>query len=217
MAIVGQNGSGKTTLTKLLLGLYKPTSGDILIDDLRINEIHPDNLRGHISALFQDFVKFQLSVRENIAFGNINLIHDDAFLESAVTKANAEPFLKNLPDGFDTLLGPTFSGGYELSLGQWQGLAISRAFLANSDIIILDEPTASLDPLSESTIFENLLNLSEEKTTIFISHRLGICRKVDRIIVMKDGSIIEQGDHTSLMSADGEYATMFRKQSTWYD
>lgn len=216
IAIVGENGSGKTTLIKCLLGLYPVTEGEILIDDIDVRLINLSELRNNITVLYQDFVQYQFSAGENIGIGRVDKILDKEMIFQAADKGGAIDFIKDLPLGFDTQLGPYFSGGVELSLGQWQRMAISRAFFRDSQIVILDEPTAALDPLAEAAIFDQFMTLSEGKTAIFISHRLGSCRNADRIIVMKEGRIVESGNHNELIHLQGEYTRMFQAQSKWY-
>ncbi|WP_339158555.1 ABC transporter ATP-binding protein [Paenibacillus sp. FSL W8-0186] len=216
IAIVGENGSGKTTLIKCLLGLYPATEGEILIDDIDIRQINLTELRNHITVLYQDFVQYQFSAEENIGVGRVDKMMDKEMIFRAAEKGGALDFIKDLKLGFDTQLGPYFSGGVELSLGQWQKMAISRAFFRDAPIVILDEPTAALDPLAEAAIFDQFMTLSKGKTAIFISHRLGSCRNADRIIVMKEGKIVESGNHNELIHLQGEYHRMFQAQSKWY-
>ncbi|MUG44533.1 ABC transporter ATP-binding protein [Paenibacillus woosongensis] len=216
IAIVGENGSGKTTLIKCLLGLYPATEGEVLIDDIDIRQINLTELRNHITVLYQDFVQYQFSAEENIGVGRVDKMMDKEMIFRAAEKGGALGFIKDLKLGFDTQLGPYFSGGVELSLGQWQKMAISRAFFRDAPIVILDEPTAALDPLAEAAIFDQFMTLSKGKTAIFISHRLGSCRNADRIIVMKEGKIVESGNHNELIQLQGEYHRMFQAQSKWY-
>lgn len=216
IAIVGDNGAGKSTLIKCLLGLYSPQTGKILIDGISLKDISTDSLRTNISVVFQDFLQYQLSLRENIGFGNINDIDDDAAIYEAASRTGLEEVIERFPQGLETELSVQFEGGRELSLGQWQRVAISRAFFKKADIMILDEPTASLDPLSEVKILQHFLELSEGRTSLFITHRLGICKAVDRIIVMREGRVVEEGSHDNLIEADGEYKKMFMAQASLY-
>ncbi|MBP1993579.1 ABC transporter ATP-binding protein [Paenibacillus eucommiae] len=216
IAIVGENGSGKSTLVKCLLGLYKLEKGCIMYDERNLSLMDKYSFRQHVTAVFQDFAQYHLSLRENIGFGKIEHIEDEALLQAAATKAGVDEIVTKLPNGYDTQLGPTFLDGHELSHGQWQKVAISRAFFRNFEVIILDEPTASLDPVTEAAIFERLSELTEGKTVIYISHRLGVCKTADRIVVMKQGRLIEQGTHTELIQENGEYKKMFQMQAQWY-
>jgi len=216
IAIVGENGAGKSTLIKCLLGLYAPTEGNILFDDTLINEIEPNDLGRHVTATFQDFATYQLTVRENIGIGDIEHLNDDNRILEAARKGGAYDIIRQLKHGLDSELGFEFHGGIELSQGQWQKIAISRSFLREAPILVLDEPTSSLDPLAEAKVFERCLSLARDKTAIFISHRLGSCRMMDRIIVLKDGFVAEQGSHDQLIHINGEYAKMFQSQAKWY-
>ncbi|MED4354942.1 ABC transporter ATP-binding protein [Schinkia azotoformans] len=216
VAIVGRNGSGKTTLIKCLLGLYQPTHGEIKFDNVDIKEIDKKSLRNNFSSLFQDFVCYQLTVNENIGFGDIhNNNHTDIVEASKISGANE--FIEELPKKYNTELGRIFKQGQDLSYGQWQKLAISRASLKKAQIIILDEPTASLDPKSEIEIFNKFIEIAEDKTTIFISHRLSSCINADVILVLNNGELIEQGSHQELLNLNGEYAELYKLQSNLYE
>ncbi|MDB5054272.1 MAG: putative transporter ATP-binding protein [Bacilli bacterium] len=216
IAIVGENGSGKSTLVKCLLGLYPLTEGIIEYNGVSLSNIDLKDMRKHVTAIFQDFVQYQLTLRENIGFGKIDYMDDNARLQSAAAISGVDQFINQLPQGYDTTLGYSFMGGQELSFGQWQKIAISRAFFSDSEVIVLDEPTASLDPMTEAVLFETIAQLTQGKTTFFISHRLGVCRAADRILVLKNGELIEQGNHDQLMQSNGEYARMFSIQAEWY-
>ncbi|MBH5318385.1 ATP-binding cassette domain-containing protein [Paenibacillus sp. GSMTC-2017] len=215
IAIVGENGAGKSTLVKCLLGLYMPDNGSIKFDGVDIRTIDPKSLREHVSAVFQDFESYNLTVRENIAMGH-GKIDDDAYVEVAAAKAGVGELIKNLPNGLDTELGAMFHQGHELSGGQWQKIALSRAFMRDAQIVILDEPTAALDPRAEAEIYDNFAKLYEGKTTIMISHRLSSCRFADKIIVLHNGEIIEVGSHEELLHLEGSYADMFNTQAKRY-
>lgn len=179
--------------------------------------MNKDNLGENVSALFQDFVRYQLTIRENIGIGDLNKIEDNNSLEIAASLSGADKFINKLSLGLDTELGYQFNGSQELSSGQWQKIAISRAFFSNSDIIILDEPTSALDPFAEIALFDTFMKLTEEKTAIFITHRLGSCKNVDRILVLKNGELVEEGNHENLMRQEGEYARMYTIQSNKYN
>lgn len=216
IAIVGENGAGKSTLVKCLLGLYIPDSGTIRFDGIDIRDIEKDSMRANVSAVFQDFISYQLTARENIAMGQVSKISDDAAIMEAADKAGAGELIRRLPQGIDTELGPLFDNGYELSGGQWQKIALSRAFMKDAQVVILDEPTAAPDPKAEAEVYDNFTRLYEGKTTIMISHRLSSCRHADRIIVLRDGKIIEEGNHDELIRREGEYAQMFTSQAKRY-
>lgn len=213
VAIVGDNGAGKSTLAKCLLGLYRPASGSVRFDGIDLRDLDPADLRRQVSAVFQDFVRYQLTVRENIGFGQVLQLHDTARLQVAAGKGAADELVLRLPGGYDTLLGPLFFGGHELSHGQWQKIALSRAFFRDAQVIVLDEPTAALDPTSEAAVFERFAQLAEGKTAFMISHRLASCRHADLILVLKEGQLVEAGTHTDLMGRNGEYARMVRLQA----
>ena len=216
VALVGENGAGKTTLVKLLLRFYDPDEGEILLDDVPLPEYDVVDLRRRMAVVFQDPARFHLSVRENIALGNLLALDDDARLRGAAGKAQAEDLIEQLPSGYETLLGKHFTGGTELSGGQWQRIALARAFVRDADTIILDEPSAALDAKAEYHLFERFAELTAGRTALFITHRLGCVRSADRIIVCRDGEIVEEGGHDDLVAARGEYAEMFRMQSERY-
>ncbi|KQO17408.1 ABC transporter ATP-binding protein [Paenibacillus sp. Leaf72] len=214
IAIVGHNGAGKSTLAKCLLGLYNPSQGEIYYDDLEIRDIERQSFTKRVTSVFQDFVRYQLTLRENIGFGNVEKMDDEALLNNSINKAGLEK--KIFKKGFDTQLGTIFNGGVDLSIGQWQKISLSRAFISEAEIIILDEPTAALDPITEVEVFDKFLELSGDKTAIFITHRLGSCKSADNILVLDNGKLIEQGTHEELVKMNGEYAEMFKMQSEWY-
>ena len=217
MALVGENGSGKTTLIKLLTRLYKPSSGRILLDGLDLQDWDVDALRQRIGVIFQDFGRYQFSVGENIGAGDVRYIDDEERWKEAADTGMAAPFIEDMPEGYDTQLGRWFKGGRELSGGQWQKIALSRAFMrSEADILVLDEPTAAMDAASEAAIFDHFQSESDTKMTILISHRFSTVRAADRIIVIQDGEILEQGDHDSLMARNGQYASLFRLQAKGY-
>lgn len=170
----------------------------------------------YVTGIFQDFVKYQLTVRENIGFGNLNLMHKDNFLFNATLKAGAKEVILSLPRKLNEQLGTFFNNGIDLSTGQWQKIALSRMFLRDAEVYFLDEPTASLDPIAELKIFEQFSNVTKNKTTITISHRLGSCKNADKILVLRNGFLIEQGTHEELMELDGYYASMYLSQAKWY-
>ncbi|WP_201716128.1 ABC transporter ATP-binding protein [Rossellomorea arthrocnemi] len=215
VAVVGKNGAGKSTLINCIIGLYTPTHGTVAYDGINVKNIDTKEIRKKISAIFQDFVHYQLTVRENIAISEIRNLNNNQKLSETLKMSNSD-FVNSLLYKYDTELGTAFSGGQELSGGQWQKIGLARALFKDSDIIILDEPTAALDPASESEILKKFIDVTENKTGIFITHRLGICKNVDRVLVMDNGKLIEQGTHQELLESNGEYARMFDIQSEWY-
>lgn len=216
IAIVGQNGSGKTTLVKCLMGLYPPTSGQIKIDGRSIADIDENELHKNITVIFQDFIRYDLSVRENIAIGNIAGIDDLDRIRKVAELSGADAFIRKLPEGYETYLGRLLADGEDLSGGQWQKVALSRALFRDSQVVILDEPTAALDPIAEMDIFSKFKLLTENKIAIFISHRMAASRMADRIIVMKEGKIVEMGTHEELMALGQEYYRMYQMQAQWF-
>ena len=217
IVMVGLNGAGKTTLIKLLTRLYDPTEGRILFDGYDIKEYDPKELYSIFGIVFQDYGKYAVSVRDNIRFGEIDMETNEQRVYDAAEQSNASAFIDALPDKFDTPLMRYFEdNGIELSIGQWQKLAIARAFYADSDILILDEPTASLDPIAEQEIFNQFDELRADKASIFVSHRLSSATTADTIIVLKDGALIEYGSHAELMAKKGEYYTLFYTQAKRY-
>jgi ATP-binding cassette subfamily B protein len=217
LAVVGENGSGKTTLIKLLTRLYEPSAGRILLDGLDLTEWSIESLRQRIGVIFQDFGRYQFTVGENIGAGDVRHFEEEERWEEAAVIGQAAPFISDMPDGYHTQLGRWFKDGRELSGGQWQKIALSRAFMrTDADILVLDEPTASMDAASEAAIFDHFRKVSQRKMTILISHRFSTVRAADQIIVIHDGTILERGDHESLMSEDGQYAHLFRMQAKGY-
>ena len=211
IAILGENGSGKTTLSKVLLGLYPPESGKVLYDGVPAGDFAKDSFYSGISAIAQDFVSYSLSLRENVAVSDLPRLYDDDAIVSALSGAGVD-----IERSLDETMGREF-GGRELSGGQWQKLAIARGLFKNSELIVLDEPTSALDPLIETEILSKFIEASEKKTAIIISHRVGLCKLVDRIIVMRNGDIVEDGTHETLLAADGEYARLYGAQAKWYN
>ena len=215
--LVGLNGAGKTTLIKLIMRLYDPTRGEILLDGRDIREYKPEEYYNLFGIIFQDFAKFAVSARENIEFGDISSAHSAERVAQACRDGGAEEFVGELPLKLETPLTRMFEdSGIELSGGQWQKLSIARAFYKNSDILILDEPTASLDPLAEADVFERFTTLSEGKIAIFISHRLSGAVEADNIIVLEHGTIVEHGSHSELMAQGGKYFHLFSTQAKRY-
>ena len=217
LAIVGENGSGKTTLIKLLTRLYSPSKGRIFLEGLEIKEWDIETLRQKIGVIFQDFARYQLIVGENIGIGDVDEIEKDPLIEEAAKKGMADVFVRDLPRSYKTQLGTWFKDGKELSGGQWQKIALSRAFMrSKADILILDEPTAAIDAKAEAEIFSHFGDLTDNKISIIISHRFSTVRRADHIIVLEKGEIQEEGSHSELLDKEGHYATLFRLQAQGY-
>ncbi|GAA3857594.1 ABC transporter ATP-binding protein [Streptomyces sedi] len=215
LAIVGANGSGKSTLAKLLAGLYTPTTGTVTWDGTDLARVDPEQLWRRLAMLPQDFARWPVTARENITLGQGP--QDEPSITAAATAASADTVLAALPDGLDTNLAPSWWGGRDLSGGQWQRIAAARAFYRDAPVLICDEPTSALDPLAEEAVYRRIQHLSEGRTVILISHRLGATRTADRILVLDGGQIIEEGTHDSLLTRDGgTYATMWRAQADTY-
>jgi len=216
IAIVGDNGAGKTTLVKCLLGLYRNYEGHIAYDDVEVREMASGEMYAHMSGIFQDFGRYQMTARENIGFGKVERMGDAEALQAAATESGADAVIRGLDRGYDTELGPMFAGGRELSYGQWQKIALARALFRDAEVVALDEPTASMDPLAEAEVFEQFSRIATGRTAILISHRLGSCKHADHILVLDKGRLIEQGTHEELMRLNGKYAAMFTTQAKWY-
>ncbi len=217
IVLVGLNGAGKTTLIKLLTRLYDPSEGAIYLDGVDLREYDVRALYDLFGIVFQDFGKYAVSLKENIAFGDVKREMTDEGIREAAKKGNAIEFIENLPAGYDTPLMRFFEeNGIELSIGQWQKLSIARAFYKDSDILILDEPTASLDPLAEQEVFNRFADLGEDKISVFVSHRLSSATTADKIVVLEDGAVAEIGTHAELMRAKGKYHHLFTTQAQRY-
>ena len=216
IALVGENGSGKTTLAKMLAGLYRPEHGRIRWDDTDLAEVDADELRRSVAVIFQDFERYLLPARENVGLGRHERVDDFDDIVEAARRADADDFLASLPEGYETMLGREFAGGYDLSIGQWQRVALARAFFRDAPFVILDEPTAALDARAESRLFERMRELLEGRSVVLISHRFSSVRSADRIYVLHEGRVIEEGSHVELMAADGLYAELFGLQARAY-
>ena len=216
VALVGENGSGKTTLAKLLAGLYRPATGTVTWDGIDLNGVDAAKLRTSIAVIFQDFVRFHLRARDNVGLGRVDAIDGLDDIREAARHANADEFLSSLPNGYETILGPEFEGGSDLSIGQWQRVALARAFFRQAPFVILDEPTAALDPRAEHDLFERIRGLLAGRTVLPISHRFSSVRNADRIYVLQSGRVTEAGTHDELMGVEGHYAELFRLQAAAY-
>jgi ATP-binding cassette subfamily B protein/ATP-binding cassette subfamily C protein len=217
LGLVGENGAGKSTLVKLLLRLYDPTEGAILYGGVDLRDIDAAELRLRFGAVFQDFVRYQFSAAENVGLGLPDRIGDRGRIARAVERAGAAPLLRSLPQGYDTVLGGWFESGHELSAGQWQKLAVARAFMREeAEVLILDEPTASIDAESEHELFQRFRQLAADRTAIVISHRFSTVRMADRIAVLHGGRLAEMGSHRELLAREGRYAHLFRLQAQGY-
>jgi ATP-binding cassette subfamily B protein len=216
VALVGENGSGKTTLIKLLCRLYDPTEGCITLDGIDLRQFKLTDLRREISVIFQDYTKYHLTAQENIWFGNIDSPPEPEEIAVAARRAGADEVIDSLPQGYETVLGNWFEKGEELSIGQWQKIALARAFLRDSQLIVSDEPTSALDPKAEYEVFQRFRLLLKDQAAILISHRLSTVRMADRIYVLEKGRIVEGGTHEELMRLGGTYAHLFAMQAQNY-
>jgi len=216
MALVGENGAGKSTLIKLLMRLYDPSEGAILYGGVDLRDMDARDLRDRIGVLFQDFVRYQWTARENVGVGWVPALEDRPRIERAVDDGGARPVIEQLPQKLDTMLGGWFEEGHELSGGQWQKIALARAFMRDSEVLVLDEPTAALDAEAEHELFKRLQELAHERTAILISHRFSTVRRADRIAVLQEGRIEELGTHAELLARNGRYAHLFRLQASGY-
>jgi ATP-binding cassette, subfamily B, bacterial len=216
VALVGENGSGKTTLAKLLSALFTPTGGRILWDGEDVRSLDRRALRRQIGVIFQDFVRYQLTARENIGFGRAEAVDDVEAIAEAARQAGADHYLEGLPEGYETMLGKEFTGGYDLSIGQWQRIALARAFFRRAQLLVLDEPTASLDARAENELFEYVQALAHGRSVLLISHRFSTVKSADRIYVLHEGEIVEEGAHDELVANGGRYAELFELQASAY-
>jgi ATP-binding cassette subfamily B protein len=216
IALVGENGAGKTTLVKLLARLYDPTAGRILLDGVDLRDYSVEELRREIGVIFQDYMRYDMLAAENIGFGRIEQAADEARIERSAEKSLAAPVIANLPKNYRQMLGRRFEDGVDLSTGQWQKIALARAYMRDAQILILDEPTASLDARAEFEVYQRFVELTAGKMAILISHRFSTVRMADRILVLEKGLIAEQGSHIELLTLGGKYSELFNLQAAGY-
>ena len=216
IALIGENGQGKTTVVKLITRLYDPTEGQILLDGIDLRDYDLDDLHKEIGVIFQDFMRYEMTARENIAIGRVELPHTEYEIESAAQKSLALGVIEKMPARYDQMLGRRFEGGVDLSGGEWQKIALARAYLRDAQLLVLDEPTAALDAKSELEVFERFAELTEGKMALLISHRFSTVRMADRIVVLEGGRLVEEGTHQQLMALGGRYAGMFEMQAASY-
>lgn len=216
IALVGLNGAGKTTLIKLLTRLYDPTDGQVLLDGKDLREYNLTSLHQRFGVIFQDFVRYQFTVRENIGFGQVDALEDLDRIKEAANRGGASPIIEKMPQGYETMLGRHWEKGQELSGGQWQKIALARAFMREAEVLVLDEPTSALDAEAEYEVFKRFGELIENRIAVLISHRFSTVRMADRIVVLSTGKILELGSHTELIKLDGAYARLFNLQAEGY-
>jgi ATP-binding cassette subfamily B protein len=216
IALIGENGQGKTTVVKLITRLYDPTEGQILLDGIDLREYSLEDLHQEIGVIFQDFMRYEMTARENIAIGRVELPHSEEEIESAAQKSLAQGVIEKMPARYDQMLGRRFEGGVDLSGGEWQKIALARAYLRDAQLLVLDEPTAALDAKSELEVFQRFAELTEGKMALLISHRFSTVRMADRIVVLEGGQLVEEGTHQQLMALGGRYAEMFEMQAASY-
>jgi ATP-binding cassette subfamily B protein len=216
IALIGENGQGKTTVVKLITRLYDPTEGQIMLDGVDLREYDLDDLHHEMGVIFQDFMRYEMTARENIGVGRVERESSEQEIEHAAEKSLAASVVAKLPGHYDQMLGRRFEGGVELSGGEWQRVALARAYLRDAQLLILDEPTAALDARSELEVFERFAELTEGKMALLISHRFSTVRMADRIVVLEGGKLVEEGTHAALMALGGRYAGMFEMQAASY-
>jgi ATP-binding cassette subfamily B protein len=216
MALIGENGQGKTTIVKLLTRLYDPTAGRVLLDGVDLREYDIEDLCQQIGVIFQDFMRYEMTAAENIAVGRIEIEADNQSNELAARKSRASEVIDRLPRGYEQLLGRRFVGGVDLSGGEWQKVALARAYLRDAQVLVLDEPTAALDARSEYDVFRRFSELTDGKMALLISHRFSTVRMADQILVLENGKIAERGHHNQLMALGGRYNEMFELQASSY-
>ena len=215
VAVVGENGSGKSTLARLMLGLYLPDGGSVFYGKVNTKDAAAGSLFTHISAVFQKYQRYQMTLRENVGISDVGRNAGSAGLDEVCAKAGIDKSGGSFNNGYETMLSREFDG-VDLSGGQWQRVAIARSFFRAHRFIVLDEPTAAIDPIEETKIYNRFAEISKGKTALIITHRLGSVKLADRILVMKNGKLVEQGTHAQLMAAEGEYARLYKSQEQWY-
>lgn len=216
VSLVGENGEGKSTIVKLLLGLFTPDSGNICIGGKNLNDFSPEIRTKIFAPVFQDFMRYNISVRDNIGVGDAELMKNDADIFLAARKAKVDEYIHELAEKYDTLLGKEFDGGVDLSGGQWQRIALARAFMGDKPVMLLDEPTSQLDPMAEAKLYGEFAEINKGKTSLFITHRLGATKITDRILLVSNGVVTEDGTHEQLIAQQGVYCQMFKTQKEWY-
>jgi ATP-binding cassette subfamily B protein len=216
IALIGQNGQGKTTIVKLLTRLYDPSAGQVFLDGVDLRDYNIEDLNREIGVIFQDFMRYEMTARENIGVGHIESLDDLPAIREAAYKSLADGVVAKLGGGYEQMLGRRFEGGVDLSGGEWQKMALARAYLRDAQVLVLDEPTAALDARAEFEVFERFNELTEGKMALFISHRFSTVRMAERIIVLENGSIAEEGNHSQLLALGGRYAEMFELQASSY-
>jgi ATP-binding cassette subfamily B protein len=216
VAIVGENGAGKTTLVKMLARLYDPDCGRVMVDAVDVRELDAESWRGQIAVIFQDFIQYYLTAAENIGFGRIDALDDEHRIVAAAERSGADSVIARLPQGYHTVLGRWFEQGMQLSGGEWQRIALARAFMRDAPILVLDEPTASLDARAEYEVFRTFRELTRGRIVLLISHRFSTVRMADRIYVLEAGRVVEAGSHDELLARAGRYAELFHLQATGY-
>jgi len=216
IALVGENGAGKTTLVKLLARLYDPDEGRILLDGVDLREYDLSSLRKNIGVIFQDFVRYDFVLKENIGVSQVEALEDDARVREAARRSLADSVASRLANGYDQMLGRRFDGGVELSGGEWQKVALGRAYMRDAQVLILDEPTASLDARAEYEVFLRFAELTKGRMAVLISHRFSTVRMADRILVLQGGGLVDQGTHEELVARGGLYAELFSLQAAGY-
>ncbi len=216
LALVGENGAGKTTLVKLLARLYDPSEGRILLDGVDLKEYAIDDLRLNLGIIFQDYLRYQMTLSQNIAVGNISEIGNKALIQKAAEESLADALAEKLPNGYEQWLGRRFNDGVELSGGEWQKVALARAYMKDAQVLILDEPTAALDARAEYEVFQRFAQMTIGKSAVLISHRFSTARSADRILVLDKGTVLEAGTHEELILKNSRYAELFRLQAKGY-
>jgi ATP-binding cassette, subfamily B, bacterial len=216
VALIGENGAGKTTLVKLLARLYDPSEGSILLDGVDLREYDVEDLRREIGVIFQDYLRYDMLARENIGFGKLESLEDQNRIQTAAYKSLAKGVIERLPRGYDQMVGRRFEGGVDLSGGEWQKFALARAYMRDAQLLILDEPTATLDARAEYEVFQRFADLTSERMAVLISHRFSTVRMADRILVLAGGVIEEHGTHQQLVALGGRYAELFELQAAGY-